>query len=138
MEWFVDDPRRGQIALSIIVLLLAASVIWFGRKKLVVAVPVALVVLFLAATAIPSVIPARPASQRNACVFNLRAIQNAKTEWARANNKLATDTPTETELYGTTGTSGFLRHRPECPRGGVYTLGSVGQNPTCTYSNRGH
>ena len=138
MDWFVDDPRRGQTALTISVFVVAVVGIWLGRKKLILAIPVALVFLLLAAIAIPSAIPARPAAQRNACVFNLRAIQDAKTEWARANHKPATDTPNDTELYGTSGASGFLRHRPECPRGGVYTIGSVGQNPSCTFSNRGH
>jgi len=138
MECFVDDPHRGQITLTVIVLVVAAVGIWFGRRKLLVTIPVVLVLLYLAAIAIPGAIPARSASQRNACVFYLRAIQEAKAEWAKANNKLATDTPTEAELYGTNGTGGFLRHRPECPRGGIYTIGCVRQNPTCTYSNKGH
>ena len=138
MEWFVDDPHRGQVALTVIALVIAVVGIWFGRKKLLVTIPVVLLFLLLAAIAIPSAIPARSASQRMACLFNLRAIQDAKTEWAKANKKLVTDVPTEADLYGTNATGGFLRHRPECPRGGIYTIGSVGQNPTCTFSNRGH
>jgi hypothetical protein len=138
MEWFVDDPHRGRTALTVIVLVAAAAGIWFGRKRLALAIPVSLVFLLLAAFAIPSAIPARPASQRNACIFNLRAIQDAKTEWARANNKLTTDIPTEVDLYGMNGTGGILRHRPDCPRGGIYTIGAVNQNPTCTFSNKGH
>jgi hypothetical protein len=138
MEWFVDDPRRGQIALTVMVLVVAAADIWFGRRKLLLAVPLSLVFLLLAAIAIPSAIPARPASQRNACVFYLRAIQDAKTEWARANNKLPTDIPTDADLYGTNGVVGILRHRYDCPRGGIYTIGAVSQNPTCTFSNKGH
>jgi hypothetical protein len=138
MEWFVDDPRRGQTALTIIVLVLAAAGIWFGRKRLLLSVPVALLFLLLAAVAIPSAIPARPASQRNACVFYLREIRDAKSEWARANNKLSADIPSEADLYGTNGTAGILRHRHVCPRGGIYTIGAVGQNPICTFSNKGH
>jgi len=138
MEWFTDDPRRGQVALTVVVLVAAAVGIWFGRRRLLVAVPVALVFLFLAAIAIPSAIPARPAAQRNACIFNLRVIQDAKIQWAKAHAKLPGDIPAEADLYGTNGVGGILRHRPECPRGGVYTIGAVGQNPTCTFSNRGH
>lgn len=138
MEWFVDEPRRGQIALTAIVLVAAAAGIWFGRKRPVLAIPVSLVALLLAAVAIPSAIPARPAAQRNACIFTLRAIQDAKTAWAKANNKSPADIPTETELYGTNGTGAILRHRPDCPRGGIYTIGAVNQNPTCTFSNKGH
>jgi hypothetical protein len=138
MEWFVDDPRRGQIALWVIVLVAAVVGIWLGRKRLRVAVPASLSVLLLAAVAIPSAIPARSAAQRNACIFNLRAIQNAKAEWAAANAKLPGDIPTETDLYGTNGVGGILRHRRNFPRGGVYTIGTVGQDPVCTFSNKGH
>ena len=138
MEWFVDDPRRGQIALTVIVLVAAAVGIWFGRKRLLLSVPIALLFLLLAAIAIPGAIPARTAAQRAACVHNLRALQNAKAEWASANSKHATDIPTETDLFGTNGIGGILRHRPDCPRGGVYTIGAMGQNPTCTFSKRGH
>lgn len=135
MDWFTDDPRRGQSALTLIAIVIAAVLVGVGRKRLLWAVSCAIIWLLLAATAIPSFLPARPVAFRNACVFNLRAIQDAKIQWARVNHKVATDTPSEVELYGS---SGFLRHRPECPRGGVYTIGSVGQNPTCTFSNRGH
>lgn len=138
MEWFVDDPRRGKIALIVIVLVVAAAGIWFGRKKLVLAVPVSLLFLLLAAIAIPSAMPARPAAQRYACISNLRAIQDAKTDWGRTNNKLSADIPTEADLYGTNSTAGILRHRHICPRGGIYTIGAVAQNPTCTFSNKGH
>ena len=135
MEWFVDEPRRGQIALTVVVLVAAAVGIWLGRKRLRVAVPVSLALLLLAAVIIPSAIPARPAAQRNACIFNLRAIQDAKTQWSSANAKLPGDIPTEADLYST---NGVLRHASGCPRDGIYTIGTVGQNPTCTFSNKGH
>jgi hypothetical protein len=138
MEWLVDDPRRGQIALSVIVLVAAAVVIWLGRKRLFLAVPILLVFLLLAAIAIPSAIPARPAAQRNACISNLRAIRDAKTLWATANAKLPGDIPTEADIFGANGVVGILRHRPDCPRGGVYSIGPIGQNPACTFSNKGH
>ena len=138
MEWFVDDPRRGQIALTVIALTLAAAVIWLGRRKLFLAVPSALALLFFAAMAIPGAIPARSAAQRNACISNLRSIREAKSDWARENNKLASDIPTEGDLYGTNGTNGILRHQLSCPRGGKYTLGALSENPTCSLSGKGH
>lgn len=138
MEWFVDDPRRGETALTVIVLVAAAAGIWLGRKRLLLAVPASLGFLLLAAIAIPSAIPARPTAQRNACISNLRAIQDAKTEWAKANNRQDTDDLTEADLYGPNGTGGVLRYRYECPRGGVYTVGPVVKTPSCTFSNRGH
>jgi len=138
MEWFVDDPRRGQIALTVRVLLVAGVGIWLGRRHLRLALPVSFLFLLWAALTIPSAIPARPAAQRAACIYNLRTIQDAKIQWAREHNKLPRDIPTEADLYGTNGIRGILRQRPECPRGGVYTIGAVGQNPTCTLSNKGH
>ena len=138
MDWFVDDPRRGQIALTVIVLVAAAIGVWLGRKRLLLSLPIALLFLLLAAISIRGAIPARTAAQRAACIANLRALENAKAEWASANSKQPTDTPTEADLFGTNGVGGILRHRPDCPRGGVYTIGAVGQNPTCTFSNKGH
>lgn len=133
MEWFIDDPHRGQVALTLSVLVAITAGIWLGRKRLQVAVPVAFLVLLLAAAIIPSAIPARLAAQREACVSNLRAIQAAKTQWAVTNHKQPGDIPTEAQLRGTNRTGIFA-----CPRGGLYTIGSVGQDPTCTFSNHGH
>jgi len=45
-----------------------------------VVVPAAGLFLLFAAVAIPSAIPARTAALRNACVFNLRSIQDAKIQ----------------------------------------------------------
>src|SRR5687768_9814248 len=112
MEWFVEEPRRGQIALSFIALTLTLVIIWFGRRKLSVSVPGALMFLLLAAIAIPGAIPARPTAQRNGCIHNLRVIQTAKTQWAEENNKAGGVTPSENDLYGTNGTNGILRQRP--------------------------
>jgi hypothetical protein len=138
MEWFTDDPWRGQTALTLIALMVAAAILGVGRKRLRWAVPSALIWLLLAAMTIPSAIPARPAAQRNACINNLRQIQDAKAEWAKENKKLPADIPTEGDLYGLSGTNGFLRHRLACPRGGSYTFGIVAENSTCSLSSKGH
>jgi hypothetical protein len=138
MEWLVNDPRRGEAALAISALTLALCGIWLGRRRLSLAIPAALAFLLLAAVAIPSAIPARAAAQRNACIFNLRAIRDAKAQWAREHGKMAGDIVTEADLFGSNGSGGILRNRFECPRGGTYTTGAVGQNPTCSLSERGH
>jgi len=138
MDWFTDDPHRGQTALTLIALMVAAAILGMGRRRLLWAIPSALVWLLWAFIAIPSAIPARPAAQRNACINNLRQIQEAKAAWARERKKLPTDIPTEGDLYGLSGTNGFLRHRLACPRGGSYTFGSVAENPTCSLSAKGH
>lgn len=138
MEWFADDPNRGETALAILALAVIACIIWFGRRRLAVAIPVALLFLLLAAIAIPGAIPARSAAQRSTCINNLKMIDNAKAEWAKRQNRTAGDIPTEADLYGIDGTNGVLRHRLSCPRGGTYTIGALGQSPTCSFSEKGH
>jgi myosin heavy subunit len=70
------------------------------------------------------------ASKRNACINNLRLIDSAKQQWALENRKQATDTPTMDDLkpYIGHGPNGEL---PACPDGGVYTIGTVAEKPTC-------
>lgn len=94
--------------------------------------------LLLAAMAIPSYMPARPVAYRNACINNLLMIQDAKLRWAIENGKPTNAIPTDADLYGMNGTNGFVPHRLTCPRGGIYTFGTVAENPTCSLSEKGH
>jgi len=94
MEWLAEDVNRGESVLTGIAVGITVCVIWLGRKKLSVSIPVALVFLLLAAIAIPSFIPARTMAQRAACINNLKLIENAKVEWAKSFNKLPNDIPT--------------------------------------------
>ena len=80
----------------------------------------------LAAIAIPNFVKARATSQENACINNLRQIDGAKNEWALEKNKKATDVPTKEDLLP------YLRSWPVCPQGGTYTIGAVGDKPTCS------
>jgi outer membrane lipoprotein-sorting protein len=68
------------------------------------------------------------ASQRNACINNLRQIDAAKNEWAlekgKANGTLVTEADITPYIMG-----GVL---PKCPAGGTYTIGKVGEKPTCS------
>jgi len=83
----------------------------------------------LAAIAIPNFIKAREASQRNACVANMKQIDGAKATWALENKKVSTDTPTTTDLYGATL---YIREEPTCPAGGTYSINQVQSKPTCS------
>jgi len=69
----------------------------------------------------------------NACINNLRLIDAAKQQWALENRKQNTDTPTMDDLrpYLGHGPNGDL---PVCPDGGVYTVGTVSEKPTCSIS----
>src|SRR4249920_2265929 len=82
----------------------------------------------LAAIAIPNFVKARTASQKNACIANLKQIDGAKATWALEQKKTNTDSPGTTDLYGS---SNYIRDEPTCPGGGVYTLNVVQTKPAC-------
>jgi prepilin-type N-terminal cleavage/methylation domain-containing protein len=83
----------------------------------------------LAAIAIPNFIKARQASQKAACVANLRTMDGAKATWALEQKKNNGDVPTDSDLFGATS---YIREKPSCPAGGTYSLNQVDQKPTCT------
>ena len=89
----------------------------------------------LAAIAIPNFVKARTASQKNACIANLKQIQGAKATWALELKKLDTDTPADADLFGATA---YIRTKPGCPGSGTYTLGTVATEPSCSLSASGH
>ncbi len=95
-----------------------------------IAVPVVIAIVgLLAAIAIPNFVKARQASQRAACVANLKQIDGAKAAWAAVNKKLPTDEPAESDLFGA---QQYIRAKPICPAGGTYSVGPVGSPPTCS------
>ena len=85
----------------------------------------------LAAIAIPNFVKARTASQKNACIANLKQIAGAKATWALEQKKNNSDTPVATDLFGATA---YIRDTPECPGGGAAYIGTIGMvdaQPTC-------
>jgi hypothetical protein len=82
----------------------------------------------LSAIAIPNFVKARNQAQHNMCINNLRQIEVAKKQWALDNNKQNTDTPAKQDLLKYLGDK-----MPVCPAGGDYTIGSVGEKPTCSH-----
>jgi outer membrane lipoprotein-sorting protein len=74
---------------------------------------------------------ARANSQRNACINNLRQIDGAKNEFALEKGKKNGDPVTEADIkpYIKLDANGNL---PKCPAGGTYTIGKVGELPTCS------
>lgn len=81
----------------------------------------------LAAIAIPNFSKARSTAQRNACINNLRQIDGAKELWATENRKTEGDVPTEADV------GAYIKGNamPICPGNGQYTIGPIGQDPTC-------
>ena len=68
---------------------------------------------------------------RNTCINHLRQIDAAKNEWALENNKTTGAIPTAQDIapYIKLDANGNI---PSCPSGGTYTIGAVGESPSCS------
>ena len=108
---------------------------FFGGCMIIIGVIVLLLLIMCAVPvgfiAIPNFVEARAASQRSACIANLKQIDEAKAKWAMENKKSRADTPTTADLYGPTK---YIRDEPSCPASGTYSINAVGLKPTCTIS----
>jgi len=93
------------------------------------------IIALLAAIAIPNFVKARTASQKSACIANLKQIEGAKATWALEAHKTAADSPNDSELFGT---SLYISAKPGCPASGTYTVANVDTKPSCTMSTEGH
>ena len=62
------------------------------------------------------------------CYMNLRYIDGVKQAWADEHHKATSDSPTWGDLRV------YFAHEqlPRCPHGGTYTIGRVGELPTCS------
>jgi hypothetical protein len=56
-------------------------------------------------------------------------MDGAKATWALEKRKVDGDMPTDADLFGATK---YVREKPVCPKGGVYSLNRVGTKPTCS------
>jgi len=103
------------------------TLVWLGI--------VGLIGLFTWAVVIPNLKPARVGSQ-NACINNLRQIDGAKQEWALENGKTngVICTVEDIKPYIKLNAKGDI---PGCPQGGIYTIGKVGEPPTCSLATNG-
>src|SRR5881394_1061735 len=119
----VPQPKTNGLAIASLVLGILA-VLLCG-----VAIVLIPVVGLLAAIAIPNFVKAREASQRAACISNLRSIDGAKAVWALENKKVDGTIPSSSDLFGP---GKQMANEPACPAGGNYSLGAVGERPTCT------
>ena len=95
---------------------------------------IVLVIGLLVVIAIPNPIgPSRSSREwkGNECVNNLRQIDAAKNEWAWENGKTKGVVCTESDIksYIKLDAKGNL---PKCPLGGTYTIGKIGESPTCS------
>ena len=68
-----------------------------------------------------------PGGQKPSCINNLRQIKGAEDQWAVDQHKTTNDAPTWDDLRDY-----FKSVPPKCPNGGTYTLGRIGELPTCS------
>ena len=83
----------------------------------------------LAAIAIPNFVKARAASQKNACIANMKQVDGAKATWALEMKKNNADTPVAADLFGNVQ---YIRKAPQCPSGNIdYVLTQVDAQQVC-------
>jgi hypothetical protein len=100
---------------------------------------IATIGLFVWLIVIPNLRPAQVGSGI-ACINNLRQFDGTKQEWALETGHTNLDTVvTENDIkpYVKLASNGNL---PKCPQGGIYTIGKLGEPPTCSLgkTNRNH
>ncbi len=88
---------------------------------------VVLIIGILLAIAVPNFIRARESSRAKSCIANLKQIDSAKEQWAMDNKQAAGATPADSDLYTV-----YTKNTPACPSNGTYTIGSIGENPSCS------
>ena len=71
-------------------------------------------------------------SAAKTCVKNLQQIAAAEKQWNAAHPQATNTIPTWEDLQP------FLSQKPACPGGGTYTLGRMGESPTCSLGGSGH
>ncbi len=106
----------------------------YGPKILCLASAL-LVLVIWAALLVPNFKSVHVSCPNYACVGILKQLVGAKATWALELNKTGTDAPLDSDLFGS---DKYIREKPTCPSGGVYHLGTVSQNPTCSLGGPAH
>jgi len=114
---------------------------WRAGFTLIEIMIVVAVISLLAAMAIPHMFKARRTSHTNACINNLRQIDNAKEQWALEKGKTV-ETPDATEIqpYLGRGNAGVIAN-VHCPVLSVpaplagYDINAIGVLPSCQNYN---
>jgi hypothetical protein len=96
---------------------------------------IAAIAVIVLAVGVPNFIRARATRAAAPCINNLRIIDAAKNEWALEFGKTTNNAPTWDDVrpYLPDSRSHSI---PVCPDGGTYTLGRVGEPPTCSLADK--
>lgn len=87
------------------------------------------IVGMLAAVAIPNLLKSREAARKNACIKNLKTIDEAKHLWGIEEAKGNAVIPQVSELVGS---DKYLTEMPQCPTAGSYAFNAIADTATCT------
>ncbi len=89
------------------------------------------VVLIGLGVIIPTLADRPLAAPNNTCIMQLRQIDGAKQQWASVNHE--TSGPVIwSDILPYLWRDPKSTNTPQCPKGGSYTLGSIGELPTCS------
>jgi prepilin-type N-terminal cleavage/methylation domain-containing protein len=83
----------------------------------------------LVGLALPAFIKSRTQARKQMCIENLSQIESAKQLWGVEHAKKTGDVPADDELIGP---GLYIKVRPSCAAGGVYSLNGIGDNATCS------
>jgi hypothetical protein len=100
----------------------------FMSTKVTIVLGACVIAGLIAYVVLPNFFPVQPPMQQFSCVANLRQLEAAKEQWALEFHKSTNDIVTATDLRP------YLRAMLTCPQGGTYTLGKVGELPSCSIS----
>jgi len=81
-----------------------------------------------------------PGGRSNACINYLRQLDAAKNEWALEHNAKSNDVVMINDIkpyIEREHNNPFIKldangNLPKCPSGGTYTIGKIGEDPTCS------
>ena len=94
---------------------------------------VVLIVAILVSIAVPNFVQVRAKSRRTICIQNLRQIDEAKDQLAMAKSLAKGSSVDWPDIVPT-----YLKLAPTCPTGGIYTIGAIETDPSCSLSWLGH
>lgn len=106
-----------------------------GRGLATAGIAISSTTIMLMLIAVPNITSGRQHSQAQECILNLKMIDSAKEQWAMDTKAADGDLgPTMEEIAGP---GLYIKELPECPCGGSYDMGLIGEDPICNIGDQG-